>query len=355
MNELSQSSNDGQSSNGGQPSSDGHRPSVDALSTLVFFGTPTFAVPCLDALVAAGRAPALVVSQPSRPVGRGRSVQPPPVAQRAAELGLPVVQPASVKDKDFLASLEALAPDLAVVVAFGQIFRRRLLGLPRRGCVNVHASLLPRWRGAAPIQAAIAAGDEVTGVCTMVMEAGMDTGPELLRRTTPIGPRETHPELAQRLSVLGGEVLVETLEALERGEVEPKAQDDAAATYAPRIEKSDGVMDWRLGARQLDSLLRAYTPWPGLTATLRDRPLKVLQAQPVEWGGGRADAGTVLGVVKHEGVGRLAVAAGEGPALGLERVQRPGKKAVSAVDWVNGERVEAGERFALLPPATAAD
>jgi methionyl-tRNA formyltransferase len=311
------------------------------LQRIVFFGTPEFAVPTLEALAAAGRKPLLVVTQPDRPAGRGRKVLPTPVKAVAERLGIPVAQPESVKAPEFLERLAALTPDVAVVVAFGQIFPRRLLELPRAGCLNLHASLLPQYRGAAPIQAAIAAGEAVTGVTSMVMEAGLDTGPMLLKEETAIDPRETAPELAARLAHLGGALMVRTLEALEAGSVTPTPQEDRDASYAPRIRKEDGRVDWSLPARRLHDRLRAYTPWPGLTAELTGAPLKIVAAAPLP---GRkpateaAPAGTFLGLVDH----RAAVACGEGSTLGLETVQRPGKKARSAMDFVNGERLEPG-------------
>lgn len=325
------------------------------LRTL-FFGTPHIAVPPLEAMTAAGYRPLRVISQPSRPVGRGRRIEPPPVAAWALEHGLELRQPESVRDEDFLAELEELAPDVAVVVAFGQIFRQALLDLPRHGCLNLHASLLPKYRGAAPIQAAIAHGDPLTGVTVMRMERGLDSGPMLLRREMPIGPDETSPELAERIAALGGEMLVEALGALERGGLQETPQDDALATYAPRIEKSDGAVDWHLEARRIYDRLRAFTPWPGLSSELGGRPLKIVAARPVDGeppSGEPTDVppGTFLGL-REDGRGEagIAVACGGGTMLCLTRVQRPGKKAVSAADFLRGERLETGERFAP-PPA----
>ena len=202
----------------------------------VFFGTPDFAVPTLAAMVDAGYRPRCVVTQPSRPAGRGRRIQPPPVAEWAQQHGLEVLQPKTVRAPAFLDALTAIAPDVAVVVAFGQIFRTPLLTLPAHGCINVHASLLPRWRGAAPIQAAIAHGDRHTGITTMQMGRGLDSGPMLQRATIEIGPDETAPELSKRLATLGGEVLVATLKALERGQLDAQPQDEGCSDprAAPR-------------------------------------------------------------------------------------------------------------------------
>jgi methionyl-tRNA formyltransferase len=320
---------------------------MSGLGRILFFGTPEFAVPTLAALVEAGRAPVRVVTQPARPVGRGRRPQDPPVAAWAREHGLEVMQPERVRHPDFLAEAAALAPDVAVVVAFGQIFPRALLDLPRHGCINLHASLLPRWRGASPIQAAMAAGDATTGVATMKMEEGLDTGPILLEEEAAIGADETAEELSRRLAEMGGGLMVRTLEGIERGDLVPRPQSSSegaeGATYAPRLTRESGRVDWKLTAREIHNRLRAYTPWPGLTAELRGEPVKIVSARVLE---GREDAapGTLLGLRD----GLLAVACGgnrEGGVLGIAELQRPGKRALRAADFVNGERLRAGESF----------
>jgi methionyl-tRNA formyltransferase len=311
------------------------------LDRILFFGTPEFAVPTLAALVAAGRAPSLVVTQPARPAGRGRRTQDPPVAVWARERGLEVAQPVRVRDAEFLSRAAAAAPDVAVVVAFGQIFPRALLELPRHGCINLHASLLPRWRGASPIQAAIAAGDAVTGVTTMRMEEGLDTGPILLQEETAIGGGETAGELAQRLAAMGGRLMVRTLERLEGGGLAPRPQPAEGATYAPRLTRDSGRIDWGLAARQLYDRLRAFTPWPGLTAELRGEPVKVIAADVLAANGDGKPPGTVLGLRD----GQLAVACGGGTALGLRELQRPGKRPQPAAVFIHGERLRAGESF----------
>jgi methionyl-tRNA formyltransferase len=313
------------------------------IERIVFFGTPEFAVPTLAALVEAGRRPLCVVTQPARPVGRGYRrdrLQDPPVAAWARERGQEVLQPEKVRDPAFLARMAELAPDVAVVVAFGQIFPRGLLSLPRLGCVNVHASLLPRWRGAAPIQAAIAAGDGRTGVTTMLMEAGLDTGPMLLEEETEIGPDETAEELSRRLAEMGGRLLVRTLERLERGDLEPRPQDPAAATYAPRLTREDGRVDWARPSREIADRLRAFTPWPGQSAMLRGEPVKLVRVAVLQES---TDAvpGNFLGMRG----GRLAVACGEGSMLGLAELQRPGRKPLKGSDFANGERLRTGELF----------
>ncbi len=313
------------------------------IERIVFFGTPEFAVPTLAALVEAGRGPVLVVTQPARPVGRGQKVQDPPVAAWARERGLTVAQPEKVRDPAFLARIQALAPDVAVVVAFGQIFPRDLLALPRLGCVNVHASLLPRWRGAAPIQAAIAANEGRTGVTTMLMEAGLDTGPMLLDEETEIGPDETAEGLSRRLAEMGGRLLVKTLERLERGDLEPRPQDPAAATYPPRLTREDGRADWTRPADGIAARLRAYTPWPGQIAVLggvSGEPVKLVRVEVLQEST-EATPGTFLGMRD----GRLAVACGEGTVLGVAELQRPGRKPLRAADFANGERLTAGALF----------
>ncbi|HEY3568263.1 MAG TPA: methionyl-tRNA formyltransferase [Thermoanaerobaculia bacterium] len=315
------------------------------IDRILFFGTPELAVPTLAALVEAGRSPVRVVTQPARPVGRGQRVQDPPVALWAREHGLEVTQPERVRAPAFLEEVAALVPDLAVVVAFGQIFPRALLDLPCHGCVNLHASLLPRWRGASPIQAAIAAGDTRTGVTTMKMDEGMDTGPILLEETVEIGPLETAGELGKRLAETGGRLMARTIDLLERGEIEPRPQPAEGVTYAPRLTRESGRVDWGLSAREILDRLRAYTPWPGLTAGLRGEPVKITAAEVIEEPGafgGTTAPGTILGL---RGGRLLAVSCGGGTVLGLAELQRPGKRALRAADFLNGERLRAGESF----------
>jgi methionyl-tRNA formyltransferase len=313
---------------------------MPAIAPLVFFGTPEFAVPTLASLAGAGHVPALVVSQPAKPVGRGRKEQDPPVARWAREQGLPVAQPERVRDPAFLAALREIAPAVAVVVAFGQIFPRDLLSLPVHGCINLHASLLPRWRGAAPIQAALAAGDARTGATTMQMEAGLDTGPILLQEEMEIGLAETAGELSERLAAAGAALMVRTLEQLAAGSLVARPQDDALATYAPRLTRESGRVDWAREARAIGWLLRAYTPWPGLTAELRGEPVKLAGMEALTEQTSEAP-GTFLGLRD----GALAVACGGGSVLAVRSLQRPGRKALRAVDFANGERLQRGERF----------
>ena len=308
---------------------------------ILFFGTPEFAVPILAALVEAGRVPLRVVTQPARPVGRGRKPQDPPVAAWARERGIEVIQPERVRNPSFLDQVRFLDPDVAVVVAFGQIFPQALLELPRHGCINLHASLLPRWRGASPIQAAVAAGDQRTGVATMLMDVGLDTGPILLEEETEIGPDETADGLSRRLADIGGRLMVRTLDLLDRGELTPRPQAEEGVTYAPRLTRESGRADWSLTAREMHDRLRAYTPWPGLTAGLRGEPVKIVAARVLDGPAEGAAPGSLLGLRD----GHLAVACGGGTVLGLAELQRPGKRALRAADFVNGERLRAGESF----------
>lgn len=320
---------------------------MQRLQRIAFFGTPEFAVPTLEALVATDRTPVIVVTQPPRPSGRGQKLRQPPVAKVAESLGLPLLQPKRVRKASFLEPFADLRIEVAVVVAFGQIFPTSLLSLPEHGCINVHASLLPAYRGAAPIQAALAAGDERTGVTTMQMEEGLDTGPMLLQESLEIGRRETAGELAPRLAALGGALLVKTLERLEAGVLTAIPQPEDGVSYAPRIKKEDGRVDWSLTASGLANRLRAFTPWPGLTASLGGTPVKIIAAEPVAPqkvpypGLGTAEPGEVLGV--HGG--RLLIACGEGTVLGVERLQKAGRRAVEATAFVNGERLSPGASF----------
>ncbi len=306
----------------------------------IFFGTPDFAVPTLAAMVNAGFAPEQVVTRPARPAGRGHGLQQPPVAAWATAHDLPVLQPESVNRKAFRSQLREVAPDVAVVVAFGQIFKRRLLDLPRFGCVNLHASLLPQYRGAAPIQAALAAGDSATGVTTMMMTQGLDSGPILLQEELQIGATETAPELSQRLAERGAHIVTTTLRALAGGDLTALQQSEELASYAPQLTKADGIVDWRRTAGETYNRLRAFTPWPGQTTELQGKRVKVLWCLPLA-GTTDQQPGTFLGMRQ----GLVAVACGENTILGLERVQLPSKKPVSAADFANGERLSAGLQF----------
>jgi methionyl-tRNA formyltransferase len=300
---------------------------------LAFMGTPDFAVPTLEALRAAGHAVAAVYTQPPRPAGRGQALRPSPVQARAEALGLAVRTPARFRDAETLAGFAALGLDAAVVVAYGQILPQAALDAPRFGCVNLHASLLPRWRGAAPVQRAVMAGDAETGVCAMRMEAGLDTGPVYARLATPIGPEETAGELAARLSRLGAPLMLETLAALAEGRAVAAPQ-AGEPLYAAKIAKEEGALDWARPAAALSALVRGLSPAPGAFTTLGGERLKVLAARPEP---GRGAAGTALDE-------RLLVACGEG-ALRLTRVQKAGRPAMEAAAFLAGQPVPAGSRF----------
>lgn len=296
---------------------------------VVFYGTPEFAVPTLDALVEAGHDVILVVSQPDRPAGRGNTMTAPAVAARAKALGLPLAQPKGVKSGPFPERMVSIGADVAVVVAYGRILTPTLLSAPRFGCVNVHGSLLPRWRGAAPIQHAILAGDAVTGVCTQRMEEGLDTGPIYLCRETAIDPRETSGTLHDRLMGMAATIAVDTV-ALLPGSPEPQSAE--GVTYASKIEKADGRVTFDLDAVEIDRRVRAYTPWPGGFVDTPDGPLKLVDVRPVDTGG---PAGTVVALDP------LVVACGTG-GLELRTVQAPGRRAVSGRDYANGLRLQPG-------------
>jgi methionyl-tRNA formyltransferase len=294
---------------------------------VVFFGTPDFAVPSLRALGDAGFAVPLVVTQPDRPVGRHAELRASAVGAFAHERAIPVEKPATVRDNAaFFAALEAARPDAIAVVAFGRILPVAILRLPRLGCVNVHASLLPRHRGASPVQAAILAGDTETGVDTMRMEEGLDTGPVYLERRVRIGERETAGELSSRLASLGGELLVETLRGLAADSLCARAQEGEASFCRP-IRREDGAADWTRGAAELSRRLRAYTPWPGLYTFLGAERVKILDAAP--YPGAIAQE---PGSLRIEG-DVLLVSAGEGSLLQLDRLQRAGKKPVTGAEF----------------------
>ncbi len=317
------------------------------IERLVFFGTPQFAVPTLDALHAAGRTPVLVVSQPTRTAGRGRQSVAPPVAQWAQDHGVALVQTDAVKDPQFLASLQEIEPCLAVVVAFGQIFRKQLLVLPRLGCMNLHASLLPAYRGASPIVAAVRHGETEAGVTTMMMERGLDSGPVLLQRALAVGDNETAGELSIRLSEIGAELVVETLYRWEQGDLSATRQQHELATHAPMLERSLGELDWTSSAPVIHNLVRAFDPWPGTKSNFRGAAVAIkrtLLGKRSSVADGSARPGQVLELDADV----LWVKAGCDQALGLVELQRQGKRSVSARDFVNGMRVAPGEFFGTV-------
>jgi methionyl-tRNA formyltransferase len=291
-------------------------------------GSPDFAVPALKAL--AGVYPlAGVITQPDRPAGRGLALVPPPVKLAAQALGLPVFQPEKLRAAEAFSRLRAWSPDLIVVAAFGQILRPEVLDLPAYGCVNVHASLLPRWRGAAPIQAAILAGDAETGITLMKMDPGVDSGPTLDQRALPIGPQDTAGDLFERLALLGAQLLLETLPGYLDGKVPSRPQENELATYAPMLKKEDGLLDFIRPAGELARRVRAFHPWPGTRMSWRGGELKVQRARPET---GKAAPGERL--VRQ---GWPAVGTADG-LLVLEEVQPAGKKSMPGKDFLAGAR-----------------
>ena len=309
---------------------------------LVFAGTPDFAVRILDALAASRHQLIAVLCRPDQPAGRGRQLNEPPVKQRARALGLPVLQPPSLKDPGAQSEIAALAADLMVVAAYGLILPQAVLQRPRLGCINVHASLLPRWRGAAPIQRAIEAGDRETGITIMQMDAGLDTGPMLLARSLPISDAETGGRLHDRLAELGAQLIVEAIDQLALGRLQPQPQPREGVCHAARIERSDEWLDWSLEATRLAHRIRAFDPVPGTrTRLIREAELvlKVWSARAIEMAHG-APPGTVLAA----GMGHLLIACGDG-ALELLELQRPGGRRQPVEDWLRGFPVAPGERL----------
>jgi methionyl-tRNA formyltransferase len=302
------------------------------MARVVFMGTPDFAVPALQRLLAHHTVVG-VVTQPDRPAGRGKQTQISPVKQAAAEAGVPVFQPEKLRRPEALDALSRWEADVFVVAAFGQILPQAVLDMPAHGCLNIHASLLPRWRGAAPIQAAIRAGDAESGVTIMRMDAGLDTGPVLTQRALALEVGETGRSLHDKLSQMGADLLIETLPGYLSGDILPQPQDDALATFAPRVEKEDGRIDWSLPAVEIERMVRAYMPWPGTYTIWSGRLLKLISAALVATHGDAAN--TQVGkVVTYNG--HIVIGTGSGLIAPL-RVQLEGKSVVSIDDFVRGQ------------------
>jgi methionyl-tRNA formyltransferase len=300
---------------------------------LVFMGSPDFSVPSLQALSTHYNVIG-VVTQPDRPAGRGQTLTPPPVKVLAQHLGLPTIQPQKLRLPEAMQQLGEWKPDLIVVTAFGQILRPEVLDLPAYGCVNVHASLLPRWRGAAPINAAILHGDQQSGVTIMRMEAGVDTGPLISQRSIAIEPAETAPSLSERLAALGAELLVESLPGYLSGELAPQPQDESLASYAPMLKKEDGELDFKCSAMELERKVRAFQPWPGAFTSWQGRPLKVQRAQAVF--DPEKEAGLSPGEhTLYQGLPAICTRQG---LLVLEELQPAGKKSLSGKIFLQGAR-----------------
>ena len=310
---------------------------------VAFAGTPEFAACALEAILAAGYEVPLVLTQPDRPAGRGMKLTPSAVKKLALDRGIEVDQPEKLRTEEQRARLAACAPDLLVVAAYGLILPTAVLELPRLGCLNIHASLLPRWRGAAPIHRAIEAGDAETGITIMQMDEGLDTGAMLLKRATPILPADTTASLHDRLAALGGECIVEALAALQRGELVATPQPAAGVTYAAKIGRAEASIDWTRPAVDIERAMRAFDPFPGAASSLRDTVVKCWSGKVVP---GAGEPGTVL-AVDDEGI---TIACGR-DALRCTVLQRPGSKRLPAGELLRGFPVSVGERFTV--PATA--
>ncbi|PLY01210.1 MAG: methionyl-tRNA formyltransferase [Desulfuromonas sp.] len=303
----------------------------------VFMGTPDFACGTLQGLIDAGVNLVGVFTQPDRPKGRGKKLAPPPVKVLAQEHGVPVFQPQRLRRPEAVEALRQLEPELVVVVAYGQILPKEVLEIPKHGCINVHASLLPRYRGAAPINQAIIDGETETGITTMLMDEGLDTGDMLVKRALEIPPDETAGELHDRLAELGRETMVETLRQLCAGELKPQVQDDALSTYAPMLKKEDGRVDWTRSAGDLHNQVRGLSPWPGAFTSLGEEVLKFAATRVVDGNG-------VPGSVLAADASGVVVACGE-QALLLGALQLPGKRMLPAAEFVRGAKLEVGERL----------
>jgi methionyl-tRNA formyltransferase len=308
---------------------------------IVFCGTPAFAVPSLRHLIAQPdfRVEA-VVTQPDRPRGRGQETAGSPVKDAAVAAGIPVYQPEKIKSEEAYDYFKRLAPDVVVIIAYGQIIPQRLIDIPRLGWINLHASLLPKYRGAAPVNWAIVNGETRTGLTTMQIDAGLDSGPILLKRETEIGPDETTPELTVRLAELGGPLVEETLRKLDQGEITPAAQDNSRATFAPILKKDDGRIDWSLSAHKIYNRIRGLQPWPGAFTTFRGKTCQIWgkPLRPISAGG---MPGAIL-PTREDG---LLVICGGSTVLRVEQVQLEGRNRVTDGGFMNGARIVPGERF----------
>src|SRR5208282_5165589 len=307
---------------------------------LVFCGTPAFAVPTLERLVEAGFQVRLVVTQPDRPQGRGLELISSPVKQRALQLHLPISQPGSIKNNDaFRAQLTDLKPDAIIVVGYGRIIPQWMLDLPPLGNINLHASLLPRYRGAAPIQWAIARGESVTGVTTMKIDAGLDTGDILMQQEVPISPSDTAEMLSPKLAAMGADLMLTTLRGLQAGTILPRPQEDKQATLAPILKREDGLIDFSRPAAEMLNRMRGFQPWPGAYTKFRGKTLQIWQAA----GFARS---LPLAELRVEG-DRVFVGCGRETALEILEIQLEGKKRTSAADFLRGYRLQSGEKLGL--------
>ncbi|MDP7113686.1 MAG: methionyl-tRNA formyltransferase [Myxococcota bacterium] len=314
-------------------------PPDDAPLRIVFMGSPGIARPCIDRLIGGPEQVVAIYCQPDKRAGRGRKLTPPPIAHCAAENAIPLYQPRGLRKPEEQERFASLKPDFAVVVAYGKILPPAILAIPRYGCINVHFSLLPAYRGAGPVQWAIIRGERETGVTTMQMDEGLDTGPALLQRSEPIHATDTSASLADRLAGVGADLLAETLAAFRDGTLEARPQDDAASSYAPMLSKADGALDWTRPAADLDQLARGTYPWPGAFTHRAGKRIKVITAEPL-----KASARATPGQVVRAGKEGVDVACGDGQ-LRLLQLQPEGKRAMDAASFVNGFRVQPGEQW----------
>ena len=310
---------------------------------IVFMGTPDFAVPTLTALIEGGHEVVAVVTQPDKPKGRGKAVLMTPVKEKAIEYEIPVYHPVKVRDPEFVELLKTMAPDVIVVVAFGQILPKSILDLPKYGCVNVHASLLPKYRGAAPIQWAVINGDEVSGVTTMQMDVGLDTGDILDTVEVRLDPKETGGSLFDRLSLAGGKLILSTLEKAEAGILHPVKQDEAEATHVTMLDKSMGQIDWSMDAAVIERLIRGLNPWPSAYTKFEGKTLKIWSADVEEDAAGRPSPET-FGQVVRVGKDAFSVQTGKG-LLTIRELQLEGKKRMDTAAFLRGYPVEAGVKL----------
>jgi len=312
---------------------------VDNVSSIVFMGTPDFAIPSLLALAESGDRVKLVVTQPDRPRGRGRKPLPPPVKTAAINLDIPIIQPEKIRDSGFIESLRNESPDFICVVAFGRILPGDILSIPKGGCINLHASLLPEYRGAGPINRAIIDGKTRTGVTTMLMDEGMDTGYILLARELSIGAEQTAGDLSDLLAREGASLLVETIAGLKRGDISPIPQHDDDASLAPMLKKTDGRIDWSSSASRIENLVRGVTPWPGAYTVLDGETLKIFRLKKKE---GKSDAAP--GTILSTGPDGIVVATGRGTILICE-LQCPGKRRMNVQEYLCGRNIPEGAVF----------
>jgi len=317
--------------------------------SIVFMGTATFAVPTLQRLLEKGYKVAGVVTQPDKPSGRGQTLTPSPVKQKAFEFHLPIYQPKSLKDDDAHALFEALAPQMIIVVAYGKILPSWLLELPQYGCINLHGSLLPKYRGAAPVHWAIAHGETKTGVCTMRLDEGLDTGPVFLCEETGIGPEESVQQVYDRLAEIGSGLMVKTVEGFLSGTLRPTPQDNSQATFAPILQKEHGFIEWTMRANEIHNRVRAFNPWPGAVTKFHGGICKILRSRVADSDpalrslGQRTEPGTIV-VSKRS----LAVVCGDSVLLEILSIQPENRKPVAGADFANGARIQPGEKFQTL-------